>query len=559
MVTFLKNEILSCKEIEHLIPPNELKQEMEKREKEKKKRIEKKVKKLKFKKELGKMEEEKEDLVPFEYSRWSISYNTVMDYKTEENEEFLFYQLSNSLISEFTKDQKCFKKRIELINIIINLFEDVYSKIKEGKNICKYFEFLCLILINSEVNDNYATKLRPILESISNEIKNKFMNFDEINKYLKKKNYKSEYIDNKIIINYNNTKFIIDDYNKYNIDKTVIKSLLNKDRLSYKTFLENNIKFEEHLNEIKNSNDLLIKIIKKFSCSELAFSSIEKLFSIKREEHEELFKELSCNIEQYVCLIPYNCFFDTERTVKNPMKIIIEPYREKYRLEIKNINNDLELHSVLKDFCNIAFRKFCFEHEIHHLTTCLLFFLYVHENSSINSITKELTSNGDVLFHPETEDEDMIEKTGNNVQKEAGNLFELLCYGNIIKQFTLKQLLFIVNENNDNLRWDKFKESYENNSKKNIKQLLNEFPDNQLLSGYVKKIKECIEKNSQNSDIEKTLNKAVIVFKDEEGDNVDVYSKLNGDETSLVSEFERHDNHWILEKRPIYKIKKKKK
>ena len=45
--------------------------------------------------------------------------------------------------------------------------------------------------------------------------------------------------------------------------------------------------------------------------------------------------------------------------------------------------------------------------------------------------------------------EDLIKKKDHNFQKEAGNMFELLCYGDIQKQFTLKQLLFIANENKD--------------------------------------------------------------------------------------------------------------
>ena len=85
---------------------------------------------------------------------------------------------------------------------------------------------------------------------------------------------------------------------------------------------------------MKKSNDLLIKIIKKFSSSNLAYSSIQKSFNIKKEEYKELFKELSDNIEKYIFIMPYNCFLDTERTFKNPMKIIIDPYKEKFCLNI---------------------------------------------------------------------------------------------------------------------------------------------------------------------------------------------------------------------------------
>jgi len=53
-------------------------------------------------------------------------------------------------------------------------------------------------------------------------------------------------------------------------------------------------------------NDLFIKIIKKYSCSSLAISSIEKIFNINKKDYKELFKELSDNIENYIYLIPYD-------------------------------------------------------------------------------------------------------------------------------------------------------------------------------------------------------------------------------------------------------------
>ena len=382
------------------------------------------------------------------------------------------------------------------------------------------------------------------------------MNLEEIKKYLSDKNYKYECKDNEIKIIYKSKKFIIDDYNKYNLNANIINELLNKRRLTYKSFLEDNIKFIEHLNRMKN--DLLIKIIKKYSSSNLAITSIEKLFNIEKNEYEELFKEISDNIENYIYLLPYDCFFDTERTCKNPMKVLIDPYKEKYILERKFINNNLELESLLIEFCNISIRKFCFEHEIHHLTTVLLFFLYIHEDSSINSIIKELSSNGDIIFHPEMNFEDMKKKNDINCQKEAGNIFEVLCYGNIQKEFTLKQLLFIANEKNDELDCDSFKNKYKEECLKNISQLLKEFPDGLLLSDYVKKINECIDKNPEKKAIMKSLDFKLVVKKDEVEENKDIYSILNNNKISLVTEFERYNNQLIFEKRPIYKIKKKK-
>ena len=544
LINFLKKEINNCEEITHLIPTNELKKEIELKGKEKKAKEE--VEKEK--------EREKEDLIPFKYSRWFISYNTEIDFKTEENEEFLFYHLSNSLISEFTKEQRCFAKRIDLIDSFIILFKDVYSKKNKGDIFSKYFEFLCMALTNCEKNKKYDEKLKPILDSIAKEFYDKYMNLNEIKEYLNKNNFQYEFIDKKIIIKYKGVKFFIDDYNLYNLNENVINELINRRRGIYKSFLEENIKFTEHLNRMKK-NELLIKIIKKYSCSKLAVSSIEKLFNINKNDYKELFKELSENIEKYIYLMPYDCLFDTERTFENPMKIIIDPYKEKFVLDIKYINNNLELESVLEEFCNITFRKFCFEHEIHHLTTVLLIFLYVSEDSSINSLIKELKSDGEVVFHPEMDIEDLIKKKAHNFQKEAGNMFELLCYGNIQKEFTLKQLLFIANENNDQLEYSSFKKKYEEECKKTAIELLDEFPENQLLSGLVKKINECLKKNDEKDVIVKTLNSKFIVHKDENEYNNNINSILNDNNMILVNEFERYNNHLIIERRPIYKNK----
>ena len=505
-------------------------------------------------------EEKKEkDSDPLKYSRWLKAYNTSIDYKTEENEEYLFYNLSNNLISEFLKSQNCFHKRMELIINIIDIFEELYSRKKEEKKFCDHFEFLCLALTNCEKNLNYE-RLNFIIDSIEKEITLKFMNIDEIKAYLTQKKYHYECDDRKIIIHNKGRKFVIDDYSLYNLNEDIIELMIGEKRLSYKNFLEQNMKFSEHLLKMKKSNDLLIKIIKKFSSSNLAYSSIQKSFNIKKEEYKELFKELSDNIEKYIFIMPYNCFLDTERTFKNPMKIIIDPYKDKYFLNIRIIGNNIELQEALKDFCNIGFRKFSFEHEIHHLITALLFFLYINDESNLNSLYKEVTPEGDIKSHHELVVQDLIKIKNKNIQKEAGNIFELLCYGEIQKQFTLKQLLFIVNECNDNLDYVSFKKKYESHCKKNLDELLNQFPDDQPLSNHVKKIKEFLTKTlkGKETSIEEVLGDKFIVSKEEsDDDDRDCYSILNDEETVLVEEYERYDNKLFFEKRIKYKIPKK--
>ena len=47
------------------------------------------------------------------------------------------------------------------------------------------------------------------------------------------------------------------------------------------------------------------------------------------------------------------------------------------------------------------------------------------------------------------------------MEKEAGRLFEVFCYGKVQEKFKIKQLLFIANEENDNLDCIKYKKEYE--------------------------------------------------------------------------------------------------
>ena len=484
------------------------------------------------------------------YSRWFNTYNTSIDYKSEDNEEYLFYHLSNSLISEFLKEPKCFKRRKTFINSIINLFEVAYEKKKKEKKFNKHFEFLCLALTNCEnEKENSFGNLVPFIESIENEIDNTYMNLDEIKHFLTKKNYDYEIKDKMIIINYQYKKFIIDDYNKYNINEEVLNSIIGTKRFRFQEILEKCIKFTELIKNTNYTNGLFLKIIKKYSKSNIIHSSIQKLFKIEEEEYRELFQILSNQIEKYIYIFPYNCYYDTERTTKNPMKILIDPYKEKYHININLLGNNINLYSTLKEFCNIAFRKFAFGHETHHLTTALLYFLYINEDSKLNLLTKEITSEGEVNILPFFDPKEL--KKNSNIQNEAGNLFELLCYGKIQKSFTLKQLLFIVDENNDNLDYKSFKENYINFTKKNLIEILENFPNDQLLSEHVKKIEENLKKKDP-IQIESLGNK-IIVQKDYADDSQDAYTFLNNDDSTLVSELDRYDNHLFMEKRPNMK------
>ena len=102
LVYFLKNEIMNCDEIKHIIPKNEYDNEIKIREEEKK-GIESKRKE--DKKELTELEKEKIDLIFFKYSRLNIIYNTFMVIKQKKMKIFIL-SLIQFLISEFLKRTK---------------------------------------------------------------------------------------------------------------------------------------------------------------------------------------------------------------------------------------------------------------------------------------------------------------------------------------------------------------------------------------------------------------------------------------------------------------------
>ena len=472
------------------------------------------------------------------YCRWFNRYNTPIDYKSEENEEYLFYTISNSLIKEFLKNHKCFKTRIKLINYIIDLFEVVMSKREKNNIFCKHFEYLCLAMTNSEIINETDDYIMKILSSIENETTiSKIMNLGEIENFLTKKNIKYKIENKNIIIDDGKMIKSIDDYEQYNFDENTMISLLNSSKLMCRIILEQSKKFSEYVNKGKYVDELLIKSINNYSQSKLAISSIEKLFKIDKKEYEKFFKVISEDIENYIYIIPYNCIYDTERTCKNPIKVMIDPLKEKYFFN-KNYINDLDLESALRDFSNVVFRKFAFEHEIHNLSTVLLNFLYVDKDAKLNSLTKEKTNDGEANIILNF---DYKKENESKISSEAGDLYEMLCYGSIQKGFTLKQLLFIADENNYNLDCKSFKEKYENISKRDLMEILADFPKDLLFSEHVKKIedflkekKDCSEKNY--------LAESIIVIKDE------IDEKNFIENSVIVEESYRYDNHLYMEK-----------
>ena len=127
---------------------------------------------------------------------------------------------------------------------------------------------------------------------------------------------------------------------------------------------------------------------------------------------------------------------------------------------------------------------------------------------------------------------------------------EILCYGGVQKKFKLKELLFIANENNDDLNFIQHKEQYKKCYESSLDELLNNFPKDQILSNLVQEIKEGLEEEKkiilERAKIKKSsdeiLNNYYVSIAEDE-----LPSSVNFDEAELDINEEGYNNH-VFEK-----------
>ena len=451
--------------------------------------------------------EEKEKMKSY-FIRWDNIFNTGIDFDDIDNEEYFYYTLSNSLLRDYIKSQMGVHLRKNGIEEFYKKFEIVE---KDRKYYKKYFSYICLGLLNVSITDNNIIFVRNILSSINTEIsdeqKKKILDINEIQKLLKKKNAEILIKENKINILYEGKNFIIDNYNNYNLTKAnLIASLEEANDYSFKLYLDKKRTFEYYTNQNTYFDGLLVKIILNYIKSNLSKTSIEYSFNIDKDSYTELFNEVTTDrILDYIVFLPYNTKFDTQRTLKLYKKIIIDPTKELFNVSFEQRLYSEKLKNSLKKFVNITKRKYEFEHEQQHMVTLLLFYLYINEKRRLNSFPREINFGDPKIKILEYEKYEKIEneakkqkkKIPNNIIKEAGIAFEILCYGKEQKKFSIKQLLFIANEKNDELDFNSYRNKYEKCSETKLEKILDDFPNDQPLSNLVKEIKEGLEEERQ--------------------------------------------------------------
>ena len=157
--------------------------------------------------------------------RWNTIYNTGIDFNDIYNEEYFYYTLSYSLLRDYEKGQMGVKARKRAINEFIDIFKTLE---KDKKSFQKYFEYICLGLLNVSLKKENENEIINTIECINNELEENFLDLNGIKSILEQKGAKYSINGNEISIEYKNKNLKIDDYKKYNLCEEDLSILLKK-------------------------------------------------------------------------------------------------------------------------------------------------------------------------------------------------------------------------------------------------------------------------------------------------------------------------------------------
>ena len=471
--------------------------------------------------------------------RWDVFYNQMIDIKTIQNKELLYYKLSNRILNNFKnikskEDKESILKSLDLFTNCIELIKDKEEKYSE------IFEFICFAILNCENINNglFNDNFKAIYFELNGK---KSLNKNKIIDCFKKKGFNVTFNENKMKI-FLKKKFVleINDYTKYNINENMINSINDQNSL-YIAF-NNNYNFYELIKPEHYFNGYLKKLIDNYVKSNLSKTAIKKCFNLIDGKYTKLEKELFTEeINKYIIYIPYNSKKDTGRTMKEFPKIIIDPIKNKFSPSVEKKIDSNKLIILLEQFCNTTCRKHIFEHEHHHLCQILLFYFYINENYTINTPKKEIKDNSVILS------KEKVDSNNKKIISESGDLFEEIAYGKVKKVFYLKELLFIANEVNDELDIDNYRKKFMELKDQTTDDLLKNFPKNQVMSDLVEKIYEGFlsllnESEYKNKTIEDVIGN-VFVCKNDDDKSETIKSIEEIDDIPMVEEIYHYNNH----------------
>ena len=288
-----------------------------------------------------------------------------------------------------------------------------------------------------------------------------------------------------------------------------------------------------------------------YCSSNLAKVAFTNLFGeLPKEIKNEIFTEKILN---YVYYLPFTALENIERTDRRFSLILINQLKNTLIFKIKN----LELEEHLKIFVNIIVRKFHFQHEHQHLSGGFLFF--IGKSERINTPKQKYENKKLTILNDEyelsEEEQKKLEQKLIIISKERGELYEQMYYGKIFYSFKMIELLFIADENNNNLKREKHLEKFINYTNNiNLEKAFENFPKNQSLSKLVNDI-YCIlledkEENSNENYLQKLENEAIARKIGTEDNNENTLEILN---RNIIAE---RGKCYLSDNKPDYKFLK---
>ena len=399
--------------------------------------------------------------------------------KTKTEKE-TFFAIINDLIEKFGDENENEKKHlknkdlVEYIDNILNKPAKEELKNLKIENIPSRWNIVYskIIRIETETNEEliYYNQSNDLLNNIRTN-----KNPVDVIYFLKAfMTYYKDFFCKDSILNYTkkylllglcNCEYVEENRGGFLSDLDYIRGIKDKE------IIEDMVK-NQFMNPRKYYRGILQETIIKFCKSNLAKSAFIKIFDLKEipiELQEEIFSD---NIKKYVCFFPFSSIDNTERTIRRLSLILINSIKNK---KIKYYQNG-KLNKLLEEFSNLVVRKFIFGQEHQHLSGGLL---YITKNTGRLSTPPHKIADNKLSY-------DFKSKK----KAERGEIFELLAYGKVFRVFSIFDLIFIANEDNDELDIDNHHKLFKEYSarKKDLKDELKKFPKNQIFSDIIWKI-----------------------------------------------------------------------
>ena len=442
------------------------------------------------------------------------------------NELKKYYNNNNNkdIKNEYTEENKDFKKFIIVILAVLNLdysnYDEIFQvasifNIPEDKEKAEMIHFFK----NQLLKKFDEPTVNEFIEKIENNNNYHILNYEFVNQQLRlsEECYSYEYIiENNIYKKYE--KEIICLLNvifKSDLFKEIFKTIYNKDEKTFELIFDNKDTIENFYNNVLIFVPFKLKKISSFSYREISkiFISIYKIRNFNTDIEDELFtlgafirtlthESLGHFIMSSIFFMFYANILEKEKydfprfdEQINELKkdSLIESVGKQLEAILQKIINDNKLNEkATRDFQKISadekqlkendetlekklfeeFKGIIGDEYAHKLAKDLIEKGKNSYNSKIKNFkSKEIT---DILFqYISTEFKIILNNVHKFKKKDSGNMIEFLLYNDFSQYMTLKECLFLLNEENyKETNLFKFRSAYKNILKINNKNFL---------------------------------------------------------------------------------------